>query len=181
MYYHALADSDVDAKPYVRAAQRAARLQRRKLLVAFDGSPQSRCALDYAIEQARTGVAMIHAVNVQEAPIDDVIAYRTHKQAGEKVLQGAIAQLEANGIVHSADVAFGAVAECIVRSASVERCDHVVLGTRDRLAIASFFSPSVSSQVVRLSTVPVTVIKQRVIATTHSPRRTASAQWRPRA
>jgi len=181
MYYHALAEPLVEAKPYVRAAQRAAQLQRRKLLVAFDGSPQSRCALDYAIEQARAGGAMIHAVNVQQAPIDDAISYRTHKQAGERVLQAAIAQLEANGIAHSADVAFGAVAECIVRAAAVERCDHVVLGTRDRLAIASFFSPSVSSQVVRLSTVPVTVIKQRVIATTHSPHRSASAEWRPSA
>ena len=179
MYYHALADPPVDAKPGVRAAQRAAQLQRRKLLVAFDGSPQSRCALDYAIEQARTGGAMIHALNVQEAPIDDAIAYRRHKQAGERLLQGAIAQLEANGIAHSVDVAFGAVAESIVRSAAMERCDHIVVGTRDRLAIASFFSPSVSSQVARLSTVPVTVIKHKVIATTHSPRRTVTAAWRP--
>jgi nucleotide-binding universal stress UspA family protein len=180
MYYHALAATDIDARPSVDAARRTAELRRRKLLVAFDGSTESRCALDYAIEQARAAAAMIHAVNVQEAPVDDGLAYRTHKHAGEKVLQGAIAQLEANGIAHSADVAFGAVAECIVRSAAVERCDHIVVGTRDRLAIASFFSPSVTSQVVRLSMVPVTVVKQRVLATTHAPRWTVTAAWRPR-
>lgn len=179
MYYHALVEPDVDAKASVRAARRSAHLQRRKLLVAFNGSAESRCALEYASEQARNGAAMIHVLNVQDAAIDDALVYRTHKRAGERVLQAAIAQLEADGIVHSVDIAFGAVAESIVRSAAVERCDHVVVGTRDRLAISNFFAPSVSSQVVRLSTVPVTVIKQRVIATTHSPRRTASTQWRP--
>jgi hypothetical protein len=67
-------------------------------------------------------------------------------------------------------VAFGDVAQAIVRSALIERCGLIVVGTRDRLAIANFFSSSVSAQVARLAHVPVTVIKHKVVATTHSPR-----------
>lgn len=82
----------------------------------------------------------------------------------------ATAQLDVHGIRHTTEVAFGDIAESIVRSAAMERCDLIVIGARNRLAIANLFSASVSSQVVRLARVPVTVIKQKVVATTHSPR-----------
>jgi nucleotide-binding universal stress UspA family protein len=181
MYYHPDTAPAVDVRPYVLAGKRNAPAQRSKLLVAYDGSSDSRGALDYAIGRARADAAAIHLVNVQEAPIDDVLVYRLHKQAGEKVLKAAVAQLDASDIASTADVAFGTVAESIVRSAALAGCDHIVVGARDRPAVASFFSPSVSSQVVRLSIVPVTVIKQKLVATTHSPRHVSSAAWRPQA
>lgn len=180
MYYHALTGSDLDSRAYSLAAKRNAAMPQRKLLVAFDGSPAARCALEYAMQQAQDGRARIHLVNVQEALVDEAAIYRSYKAAGERTLKAATAQLDLHDIPYTADVAFGTVAESIVRSASMDRCDLIVIGTRDRLAIASFFSPSVSSQVVRLAPVPVTVIKQKVVATTHSPRQVSVAGWRPR-
>lgn len=169
MYYDPLLMPAVQARRDHRAAK-PSDAQPRKLLVAFDGTQASAGALDYAIEEARTTGATIHALNVQEAYVDDVFLYRIHRHEGEQVLKAAVARLEAAGVSYTTDVTFGAAAEAIVRTASMEDCDAIVVGTRDRLALASFFSPSVSSQVVRLSRVPVTVIKQKVLATTHSPR-----------
>jgi nucleotide-binding universal stress UspA family protein len=167
MYFHALTGLDIDSKPYSLAATRAAARQKRRLLVAFDGSSTALCALEFAIGQAPE-FAAIHVVNVQE-PTDEASTFRSRQQAGEKVLRVATALMDLHGIPHAAEVAFGDVAEAIVRSALMERCDLIIVGTRDRLAIASFFSSSVSAQVARLAPVPVTVIKQKVVATTHSP------------
>jgi len=172
MYFYTATGSDANTRTYAVAAK-------RKLLVAFDGSPDARCALEYAIEQARESEVEIHVVNVQEALADESITCRSHKEAGERVLKSAIALLDLHDIRYTTDVVFGTVADSIVRCASMDRCDLIVIGTRDRLAIASFFSPSVSSQVVRLSQVPVTVVKQKVVATTHSPKQVSLAAWRP--
>lgn len=180
MYFDALTAPDTGTRHHARAAARSAAKPRRKILVAFDGSPAACCALDYAIEQARGTNASIHAVNVQEAFVDDVLRYRVHQHEGGQILKSAIARLDASGVSHATEVTFGTAAESIVRTATMEGSDLIVVGTRDRLAVASFFSPSVSSQVVRLSRVPVTVIRQKVSATTHSPRNISVAAWRPR-
>jgi nucleotide-binding universal stress UspA family protein len=180
MYYHALAASDGDNRTYTAAARRNAAVPEPRILVAFDGSPAARCALEYAMEQARDSAAAIHVVNVNTAVVEDAVAYRSHKQAREDLLKTATTQLDFHRIRHTTEVAFGAVAESLVQSAAANRCGTIVIGTRDRLAIANFFSASVSAQVVRLSPVPVTVVKQKVIATTHLPRNVWSAAWRAR-
>jgi nucleotide-binding universal stress UspA family protein len=97
---------------------------------------------------------------------------------GEGILEAAVAQLDHRRVNYTTEVAFGNVAETIARSAAVDGCDLIVIGARDRPAIANFFSRSISSQVVGLSEVPVTVIKQKVVATTHSPQRISPAGWR---
>ena len=168
MYFHALTAMDIDSKPYSLAMTRAAALQKRKLLVAFDGSSTALCALEFAIGQVSEN-GTIHVVNVQEST-SDAVTFRLRQEAAEKVLAVATALIDLHGIRHTAEVAFGDVAEAIVRSALIERCGLIVVGTRDRLAIANFFSSSVSAQVARLAPVPVTVIKHKVMATTLSPR-----------
>ena len=168
MYFHALTALDIDSKPYALTAARAAARPKRKLLVAFDGSSAARCALEFAIAQASESGAAIHVVNVQGSS-DDATGFKSRQEAGETVLGVATSLMDLHGVRHTAEVAFGDVPGAIVRSALMERCDLIIVGTRDRLAIASFFSSSVSSQVARLAPVPVTVVKQKVVATTHSP------------
>jgi nucleotide-binding universal stress UspA family protein len=169
--HHAPAASEIDGKPHPLVAMSSAAGRDRKLLIAFDGSPAARCALEYAIEQARNCALAVHVVNVQTALIDDAVYYRSHEQIGAEILMAATLPLELRGIRHTTEVAFGAVAASIVRSAAMQRCDAIVIGSRDKPAIANFFSASISSQVARLAGVPVTVIKQKVVATIHSPRR----------
>ena len=180
MYFHPIIGADANARAYAVPPKRNSARLKRKFLVAFDGSPDARCALEYAIQQARKSVVQIHVVNVQETSDHETVIDLAHKEAGERILKAATAQLDLDDIRYTTDVAFGAVADSIVRRASMDRCDLIVIGKRDRLALADFFSPSVSSQVVRLSQVPVTVIKQRVVATTHSPRQISAVARRSR-
>jgi nucleotide-binding universal stress UspA family protein len=180
MYHHALSAPETDGMAHAQPARRNAKSPGRKLLVAYDGSPAARCALDYAIERARESGAAIHVLNVQNALIDDAVFYRSHAQAGADTLKAATAQLELVRVPYTTDVAFGDVPQSIVRIAAMARCDGIVIGARDRLALANFFSPSVSSQVARIARMPVTVVKQKVVATLHSPRHVSEAAWRLR-
>ena len=175
MYCDALLAPETRAIDAARARPLNATRVQRKLLVAFDGSPAAMAALDYAIERARASHGMIHVVNVQVAFVDDVFVYRIHRHEGEQVLKPAIARLKASGVAYTTEVGFGTAADAIVRAASQEECDVIVMGTRDRAGVAGFFSPSVSGRVVRLSRVPVTVVKHTVVATTHEPRYSAAA------
>jgi nucleotide-binding universal stress UspA family protein len=168
MNFHALTALDIDSKPYSLVATRAAERPKRKLLVAFDGSSAARCALEFAIGQVSETAAAIHVVNVQES-VDDAAGFKSYQEAGEKVLRVATALMDLHGVRYTTEVAFGEVAAAIVRSALMERCDLIVVGTRNRLAIANFFSASVAAQVVRIAPVPVTTIKQKVVATNHLP------------
>jgi nucleotide-binding universal stress UspA family protein len=174
MYFHALSDPHYDEKARAMSAVRrfveAHRVSSR-ILVPYNGTPVSRCGLEYAMERAREENCAIHVVTVRPEVSD--------KDAGERILAAARAQLELNDIRHTSELAFGSVAHAIVRSATMEDCSRIVIGARDRLAIANFFSASVSDQVVRLARVPVTVVKQKVVATTHSPTRTYTTSWRP--
>jgi nucleotide-binding universal stress UspA family protein len=174
MYFHALFPSEVDSRARAMSAagsRENAKPPTGKVLVPFDGSPAARCALAFAIERAREQESAIHVVNVQ--------ADLNGKEAGERILAAARVQLDFGDVRHTTELAFGFAAQSIVRSAVMERCDLIVMGTRDRLAIAQFFSASVSSQVIRLAQVPVTVVKQKIIATTYSPRRISTGTWRP--
>jgi nucleotide-binding universal stress UspA family protein len=175
MYCDALLAPENKPIAAVRAKPLDATRVQRKQLVAFDGSPAAMAALDYAIERARASHGIIHVVNVQVAFVDDVFVYRIHKHEGEQVLKPAIARLKASGVPFTTEVGFGSAAEAIVRAASQEDCDVIVMGTRERTGVAGFFSPSVSGRVVRLSRVPVTVVKHKVVATTHEPRYAAAA------
>lgn len=158
MYYDALIAPPVKTPNAAHAMPRNVARVQRKLLVAFDGSPAALRALDYAIERARASHGIIHVVNVQVAYVDDVFVYRIHKHEGDEVLKPAIARLKASGVPHTSEVAFGHAAEAIVRAASQEDCDVIVIGMRERAGVASFLSTSVSGRVARLSRRPVTIV-----------------------
>ena len=174
MYFHALYPPNPDRQPRAMAASASranAQAQAQKILVPYDGSPSARCALEYAIQRSQHQESSLHVLNVQ--------ADFAGKEAGERILAAARLQLQLGDVRQTTELAFGLAAQCIVRSAAMERCDLIVMGARDRPVIANFFSASVSSQVIRLARMPVTVVKQKVVATTFSPRRFPAGKWRP--
>ena len=150
MYYHAHSAGDITRTAYTRAARKVAAEAPHKFLLAFDGSAEARAALEYAGQRAQDTGATLHVLNVQEAFPDDEIIYRTQKMKGERILGTAVAQLDYRGVRYTTEVAFGNVAETIARAAATEGCDLIVIGARDRPAIASFFSRSISRQVVNV-------------------------------
>ncbi|MDP1535845.1 MAG: universal stress protein, partial [Burkholderiales bacterium] len=62
-------------------------------------------------------------------------------------------------VPHETHVVRGPVAETIVRHARSLRCGEIVMGTRGMGDVARLVLGSVATRVVRLSRVPVTLVK----------------------
>jgi len=172
-------------KPVVRdpaanfAPQASASLRsptRQTALVPFDRSAAARCALDYAVNWAKTRGGRIHLVNVQPMPRDEAVFYDSARAEGDRILAAAKAQLDHENVEHTSEVRFGHVASVIADCAARMRCALIVIGARSRPALARFFSASVSSEVVRLSPVEVAVVTHRISSSVHAP----WSKWRRR-
>jgi nucleotide-binding universal stress UspA family protein len=152
----------LQARPLVEAGRR-----RQKILVPVDGSRTCEAALAHVIALARSMPLSVHLLNVQ-APImaGDVNLFTTvmmvesqRRTAGEEVLKRARSMLTAARIEHTAEVVLGAPAAAIVRSAAVNDCAKIVMGTRTSGLLGAVLRPSVARRVVKLAPMPVTVVK----------------------
>ncbi|HAR05823.1 universal stress protein [Stutzerimonas stutzeri] len=142
----------------------------RRLLVAYDGSDNSKRALQYVVDLARdTGMALqIHVVNVQHEPII-YGEYVTSAMIDElnnslmaksrSVLDEAAAMLQAGGLTCETHTQLGNVAEQINDAVKRLGCDTVVMGTRGLGSFTGLVLGSVASRVIHEVPVPVLLVK----------------------
>ena len=142
----------------------------RRLLVAYDGSDNSKRALQYVVDLARdTGMALqIHVVNVQHEPII-YGEYVTSAMIDElnnslmaksrSVLDEAAAMLQAGGLACETHTQLGNVAEQINDAVKRLGCDTVVMGTRGLGSFTGLVLGSVASRVIHEVSVPVLLVK----------------------
>ena len=139
-----------------------------KVLIATDGSDNAMRAVRHVAALANRGIT-IEAVlcNVQPpvmsgevgvvAPIE--VAERRRTLAAAAAFMSACAVLAEAGVAVHRHEATGDAAEEIIAAALEHRCDTIVMGRRGLGAIASLVGGSVSSQVMRRSPLPVTLVK----------------------
>lgn len=139
-----------------------------KTLVAVDGSAAALRAVEYAIKLAGGCPALeLLLLNVQ-APVDawevkrflpesEVQAMQESK--GGDALAEARRRLDAAGVAYTPTVLLGGVAETLVAHAREQGCDSIVMGTRGESAIRELLVGSVAHDVIRLSELPITLIK----------------------
>ncbi|MDO8933388.1 MAG: universal stress protein [Rhodocyclaceae bacterium] len=139
-----------------------------KILLPVDGSPHSDRATQHVIAmlQGCSGHQVL-LINVQ-APID-APEIRGHMPAGEieamqetrggDALVSARALLDKAGIAYVPSVLIGPIAETINQFATDQGCDRVVMGTRGLGAIGSVLLGSVTTELLRLTNLPVTLVK----------------------
>jgi nucleotide-binding universal stress UspA family protein len=58
-----------------------------------------------------------------------------------------------------AEVKVGPVAQTIAQAAAANECDMIVMGTAARTALGSLMSSRLSNHLIRISRVPVTLVK----------------------
>jgi len=142
----------------------------RRLLVAYDGSDNSKRALQYVVDLARdTGMALqVHVVNVQHEPIiygeyvtsamidelNNSLMAKSHS-----VLDEAAAMLQAGGLACETHTQLGNVAEQINDAVKRLGCDTVVMGTRGLGSFTGLVLGSVASRVINEVPVPVLLVK----------------------
>jgi len=142
----------------------------RRLLVAYDGSDNSKRALQYVVDLARdTGMALqVHVVNVQHEPII-YGEYVTSAMIDElnnslmaksrSVLDEAAAMLQAGGLTCETHTQLGNVAEQINDAVKRLGCDTVVMGTHGLGSFTGLVLGSVASRVIHEVSVPVLLVK----------------------
>jgi nucleotide-binding universal stress UspA family protein len=135
----------------------------RKLLVGYDGSPQSEKAVDmaFSLAQCLDATILIFAVarppepatSVElEAVLDDA---REHYQEGfKKIMEKA----RGRDLSVQTAMAVGHPAEQVIHRAEVDGIDLIILGRRGRSMISRMMLGSVSERVLRYAHCPVMVI-----------------------
>jgi nucleotide-binding universal stress UspA family protein len=145
-----------------------------KILVPVDGSPTSREGLDEAIQLARlTGatVKLLHAVDLwsfasaAEAGMAATPELLTLlREGGVAVLDAARKQVEAAGLpVETAlsDGYAGRLCDVVVDEARRWGAELIVIGTHGRRGVGRLMLGSDAEQIVRLSPVPVLLVRAR--------------------
>jgi nucleotide-binding universal stress UspA family protein len=137
------------------------------ILVPVDGSAASSRAARHAAARAQVSGAMLHVLYVQpllmageiSALVTREMAVESRRRESDRVLRRACAPLARVKAQHQVHSASGSVAQTIVRCAKKLGCDEIVMGTRGMGAVGNLVLGSVAARVVRLSRVPVTLVK----------------------
>jgi nucleotide-binding universal stress UspA family protein len=146
-----------------------------KLLVPLDGSAASAGALNHALwlAEQRPGAVLI-LLNVQNAEtlgLSDVVRAEGEAlaaQEAEEILKKPVSRCEALHTRCEARAEYGPVAETIDRIARETQADQIVMGTRGLGRLRGLFLGSVTTQVVHLTDIPVTLVKeQKATSTSH--------------
>ena len=137
-------------------------------LIAIDGSVPSLKVIDYVITEAasRTVKPELFLVNVQTPLssdisrfIDEKVVADFHRETGNTALAQARQKLDAAGLAYSAHIMMGEAAPTIVEFAKDKGCSQIVMGAHGFGSVVGLFLGSVTTKVVKLSTVPVMVVK----------------------
>jgi nucleotide-binding universal stress UspA family protein len=139
----------------------------KQILVATDGSENSRHALDEAVELAATAGAKLTVVYVRHAPLP-VLGDPVYQRALSADMRHANETVAiATGVAHSAgveaegEVLEGDPAKRILELARLRDADLIVVGSRGRGSVASTLLGSVSHDVVHHADRPVLVATRR--------------------
>ena len=143
----------------------------KRIVVPVDGSETAQKALVTALQMARESSGCVHLVHVVEGltpmTADPYGAYsgdviEVMRQSGRKILDDALALARAEGVQADTQLFdnFGErLAEVVADSATRFNADLMVVGTHGRRGIGRVLMGSGAEQIIRLSPVPVLVLR----------------------
>ena len=137
------------------------------ILIAVDGSPASLEAVRYGVRLVQSGLSAHFVIaNVQqEASLlelvtrDSELIANASIEAGNDLVAPAVALLGAAGISHEVDISLGEPSIMLVDAAERFECDQIMLGVTGIGETRSYWIGSVSREVAKLSTMPVTIVR----------------------
>lgn len=137
----------------------------KKILIAYDGSENSKRAVQLTRELARKQektelwlVCVMHMVSITlgEPFITEVINQLTKE--GEDLLEEAKKILGKENPIHDV-LLFGSPAESILDTAKIRECDLIVMGTRGMSGLRGLLVGSQINKVISHSICPVLAVK----------------------
>ncbi len=139
-----------------------------KILIGIDGSEHSRRSVEHLLKLCKDqGPQEIHLLNVQ-IPVESGHARMFvseeqlqgyYRDEGIAALKEAREILDRAGVPYRHHVAVGHVAQTIAAYAKEHAFDQIVIGSHGRGALRHLLMGSVATDVLRLSEIPVTLVK----------------------
>lgn len=139
----------------------------KRILVAFDGSDQSRMAFDFALEMSRycTRASLdITVLSVAQPPepidiveMDAIIESAT--QHYEELFKGLRDKAKADNVDIKTEIVVGHPADQIIKYAVEKKSDMIIVGHRGKSKIANWLLGSVSKRVSSYAPCTVTIVK----------------------
>ena len=141
----------------------------RKILVAYDGSPHSKEALDWAIDLSLLSQAQIVAVKVFEGNQLFMAAetggakfletLEEMRREDRRLMEEAAAIGRSKGVTVTGEILQGNIAAEIIAYANQNNVDMIVTGTKGHGALAELLMGSVTRNLISLAHIPVLVVK----------------------
>jgi len=139
----------------------------KAVLVPVGGLESSLRAVQYLIRARDDGIRpAIHLLNVQPHMTGDVTQFVARsdiddyrREQSEEALRRARALLDAAKVPYEVHTDVGHAADCIVRNAEALGCDHIVMGTHGRGALAELLVGSTTLRVLHQTHLPVLLVK----------------------
>lgn len=139
-----------------------------KFLIPVDGSPSSMLAVHHALELVGHGLkARFVVTNVQEpanlyevmVAHDPVVLQQVSEAAARDLMQPAVDLLQAAGMQVEMAPASGDVVPALMEAIEVYGCHGVIMGTHGAGGFKAAVLGSVSAEMARDASVPVTLVK----------------------
>ena len=143
--------------------------QLKKILVAYDGSPHSKEALNWAIELSIQSGAQVTAVKVFDAstiyPLAEIggtgfiQALDGMRQEDEQLMEEVATVGKNKGVKITGEILQGNIAGAILEYAKEGKFDLIIAGTKGHGALEELLMGSVTRNLVSLAHIPVMVVK----------------------
>ncbi|MEG0920262.1 MAG: universal stress protein [Comamonas sp.] len=139
------------------------------IMIAVDGSPNSLQAVRHGVQLVQSGLnAHVVIAHVQKeasflelATQDSTLIANASMEAGMDLVGPAIDILRANEISYEVEIRLGDAYSSLLDIASEKACHMIVMGATGETRLGSILIGSITRDVARHSTVPVTIVKMR--------------------
>jgi nucleotide-binding universal stress UspA family protein len=130
------------------------------ILIPTDGSDCAQTAVGYAADLATHYEARVHALCVADSrTLENAPKYDEIKKDREEVAERTCSDLSVSGVPVEQAVRTDIPHRAILRYATEQDIDLIVMGTHGRTGVQRYLLGSVTEKVVRLSDVPVLTVK----------------------
>ena len=139
-----------------------------RYVVGFDGTDQSRRAVDFAAAKAKSAGAQIHLVKVIEwSPYSfhtaEELAERHGRREQElnraaKIFESTLDALKADGIQVSCEARHGNAAEILCKIAEEKNADQIVIGRTGDSAFAQRLLGGLAITLAQVAPLPLTIV-----------------------